>query len=90
MFLDDDKSSGSQHSTSKPKQKKKNTLEVSRKEFLDLQSKVDHIFDAVTSKSQHNTAVPIPHSLIDQVEVLETRERLTAERIVLCIEMGIK
>lgn len=51
MVLDDEDSSGSQHSTSKLKQKKKKKLAVFRKEFLNLQSKVDQILAAVFSKT---------------------------------------
>lgn len=39
MVFEDEESNGSQHSTSKPKEKKKKTLDVSRMEFLCLQSK---------------------------------------------------
>lgn len=90
MFLDDEETSGSLHSTSKPKQRKKKKLVVSRKEFLNLQSKFDQILAAVTSKTPLNTDVPIPQTLIDRVEVLETRETLTAEITILHIEMGIR
>ena len=51
MVVDDVESSGSQHSTSKPKQYKKKTIKISRKEFLDLQAKVDQILAVVSSST---------------------------------------
>ena len=50
MFEEEEESSGSQHSTSKPKEKKKKKKKdaVTRKEFLNLQAKVDQILAAVT------------------------------------------
>lgn len=44
---------------------------------------------AVTYATPQTTEAPIPQSLLDRIEVLETREKFTAERTLLCIEMGI-
>lgn len=86
MVIDDKESSGYQHSTSKPKKKK---IAVSRKEFLNLQAKVDQIVAALSSKTPQSNETST-QSLIDRVEILETRECMTAERIVLWVEMGIR
>ncbi|KAL7595290.1 hypothetical protein Lser_V15G29353 [Lactuca serriola] len=92
MIFDKEESSGSQHSTSKPKKKKKKNkkLAVTRKEFVSLQSKVNQILTTVSSNKTQNTELPTPQSLAERVEILETRERLTSERISLKIEMGIR
>ena len=90
MVFADEESSGSQHSTSKPKAKKMKKLAVSRKEFLSLQSKVDQILAAVTINQPHHPDVAEPQSLAERLERLETRERMTAERLSLEVEMGIR
>ncbi|XP_023754907.1 uncharacterized protein LOC111903362 [Lactuca sativa] len=90
MIFDKEESSGSQHSTSKPKKKKNKKLAVTRKEFVSLQSKVNQILTTVSSNKTQNTELPTPQSLVERVEILETREHLTSERISLKIEMGIR
>ena len=74
MVIDDEESIGSQHSTSKPKTKKKKKITVSRKEFLNLQGKVDQILVVVITKELQSTDVPTPQSLIELVEWLNTRK----------------
>ena len=49
MVNDDEESIGSQHSTSKPKQKIKKKITISQREFLNLQAKVDQILVAFSS-----------------------------------------
>lgn len=49
MFLDEHKSSGSHHSTSKSKAKKNNKPTVSRKESLEIKGTFDPILVAITS-----------------------------------------
>lgn len=90
MVLDVEKSSGSQHSTSKPKQTKKKKIAVSRKQFLGLQAKVDQILVAVSPQAPQNTECPAPQSLTEHIEVLEIREMMNAQRILLKIAMGIR
>lgn len=89
MVSDNEESNGSQHSTLKPKEKKKKKLVVSRKEFLSLQSKVDQILVVVTTNQSQNLEITTPQSLAERVERLETKERLAIERFTLKIEMGI-
>lgn len=89
MVFDEEYSSSSQHSTSKPKEKnKKKKMAVTRKKFLSLQEKVDKILAAVTMSQQTN--IVGPQSIAEQIERLETRQRLAAERISLKVEMGIR
>lgn len=91
MLFDEEDSSGSQYSTSKPKEKKKKKGVVTSKEFLSLQSKIDTILVAVTTNpSWQDPELPTPQSLVDRVECLETREKNAAERILLRIKMGIR
>ena len=92
MFEEEEESSGSQHSTFKPKEKKnkKKKAVVTRKEFLNLQAKVDQILAVVKPTQPPPEDIPGPQSLIEHIERLETRERMTAERISLKVEMGIK
>ena len=73
MVIDDEELSGSQQSTSKPKQKNNKKIVVSRKEFLSLQAKVDQILVAVTTQALQSTETPTPQSLVDRVEVLDRR-----------------
>lgn len=90
MIFDEEESSGSQHSTSKSKEKKKKKkMEVTHKEFLSIQEKVDKILAVVTTPPQQ-TEVAISQSIVEWVERLETREQLAAERISLKVEMGIR
>lgn len=50
MIFDYEDSTGSQHSTQKPKEKKKKKkMAVTRKEFLSLQEKVDKILATVST-----------------------------------------
>ena len=77
MVLGDEESRGSQHSTSKLKRKNKKMLPVSRKEFLNLQSKVDQIMAAVSSTTPHTTLAPTKQYLLDRIEILDTKEKLT-------------
>ena len=63
---------------------------VSRKEFLSLQSKVDQILASVKSTQPQSEDNLVPHSLIERIERLETRERLAAERFSFKVEMGIR
>lgn len=82
MIFDEDESSGSEHSTSKPMEKKmKKKLLVTGKEFLSLQSKVDQISAAIIIHQSQQSDTARPHSLAERVEWLETREPLAAERI---------
>lgn len=91
MIFDEDESSGSQHYTSKPKEKKKKKkLAVSRKEFLSLHSKVEQILAAVTIPQPQQSNNGGLQSLAERVERLEERELLSAERISLMVEMGIR
>ena len=91
IFDGEEESGGSQHSISKPKEKKKkNKMAVTRKEFLNLQDKVDKILPVVTTPQLQQTKVVGSQSLAEQVERIETRERLAVERISLNVEMGIR
>lgn len=58
MFFEDEESSRSQHSTSKPKQKKKKKAAMSRKEFLNLKSKIHQILSVVSSLQPPQTPPP--------------------------------
>ena len=79
MFDKEEESSGSQHSTSKPQEKKKKKkMDVSRKEFLSLQSKVDQILVAVKSTQPQPEDILGPQSLMER---METRERLAVKHI---------
>lgn len=49
MFIDEDESSGFQHSTSKPKPNKKKKSTISWKEFLDLKGKIDQILISIST-----------------------------------------
>lgn len=89
MVLDDEESNGSQHSTSNPNQKKKKKLAVTWKEFHDLLSKVDQILVIVSSGTQQTTTDVSQQYLAKRIQALETREKLTTERMILHIEMGI-
>lgn len=77
-------------SNSKPKQNKKKTLVVSRKEFVNLQSKVDQILATVTSATPQKTANSTDQSLVDRVQALETREKFYANRMLLQVEVAIR
>ena len=91
MYVEEEESSGSHHSTSKPKEKKKKKkMVVSRKEFLNLQSKVDQILATVKSTHPQSENNHVLQSLIERIKRLETRERLAAKRISLKVEMGIQ
>lgn len=74
MVLNDEESSGSHYSIYKPKAKKKKKLAVSRKEFLDLQSKVYQILAAVTSSTPQTTTDSSQQSRDDRVQARKTRE----------------
>lgn len=49
MYISEEGSNGSEHSTSKPKPKKKKKLVVSRKDFLDLKVVIDQILTTILS-----------------------------------------
>lgn len=87
MVLDDEESNRSHHSTSNPKHEKKKNLVVSRKEFLDLQSKVDQILATVTSATLRTIEDSIQQSLVNKSQALETREKFSADKMLLRLEM---
>lgn len=55
MFIEEDESSGSHYSTSKPNPKKKKKLDVTRKEFHELKGTIDQILVAFTNSQPSQT-----------------------------------
>lgn len=90
MFIDEDKSSGSHHSTSKPKPKKKKNSVVSRNEFLELKSTIDQILPTVFNNQPLQTpALATLQSLEERVLAIETKQKFTSDHILIHIDMGI-
>lgn len=90
MFTEEDKSSGSYHSTSKPMPQKKKKLDFTRKEFLELKGIINQVFAIHTSSQPpHNLTLATLQSLEERRPAIETKEKFMAERVLLRVEMGI-
>lgn len=91
MFFEDEEFSGFNTPHPSPSKNKRKKGVVSRKDFLDLEIKIDEILIDVSSQQPPQTSTPLTlQSFGEGLASIKVKEKWTADRILIHIEMGTR